>query len=42
MTHGVDGSRLQARGYGQDKPLVPNTGPKNRAKNRRVQLVILP
>jgi outer membrane protein OmpA-like peptidoglycan-associated protein len=37
----VDGSWLSAHGYGQDKPLAPNTSPKNRAKNRRVQLVIV-
>lgn len=37
---GVDGSRLDSKGYGQDKPLVPNVSPANRAKNRRVQLMI--
>jgi outer membrane protein OmpA-like peptidoglycan-associated protein len=37
---GVDSSRLQAKGYGQDKPLLPNTSDANRAKNRRVQLMI--
>ncbi|MCL4749369.1 MAG: OmpA family protein [Myxococcales bacterium] len=37
---GVDGSRLDAKGYGQDKPLVPNVSPANRARNRRVQLMI--
>jgi outer membrane protein OmpA-like peptidoglycan-associated protein len=41
VRNGVDASRLSAHGYGQDKPLVPNTSPKNRAKNRRVQLVIV-
>lgn len=41
VRNGVDASRLSAHGYGQDKPLVPNTSPKNRAKNRRVQLVII-
>ena len=37
---GVDGSRMDAKGYGQDKPLVPNVSPANRARNRRVQLMI--
>jgi outer membrane protein OmpA-like peptidoglycan-associated protein len=37
---GVDGSRLEARGYGQDKPLAPNVSAANRAKNRRVQIII--
>jgi outer membrane protein OmpA-like peptidoglycan-associated protein len=40
VQNGVDASRLTAHGYGQEKPLVPNTSEKNRAKNRRVQLVI--
>lgn len=41
IKNGVDGGRLTAHGYGQEKPLVPNTSPKNRAKNRRVQLVVV-
>jgi chemotaxis protein MotB len=41
VQNGVDPSRLTSHGYGQDKPLVPNTSEKNRAKNRRVQLVIM-
>jgi outer membrane protein OmpA-like peptidoglycan-associated protein len=40
VDHGVDGSRLIAKGYGQDRPLVPNTSDTNRARNRRVQLII--
>ena len=39
-THGVTNDRLTARGYGQSKPLVPNVTAGNRAKNRRVQLII--
>jgi len=38
---GIEPSRLMARGYGQDKPLVPNKTDANRAKNRRVQLMIV-
>lgn len=41
IVNGVEAMRLVARGYGQDKPLVPNTSDRNRAKNRRVQLIIL-
>jgi outer membrane protein OmpA-like peptidoglycan-associated protein len=37
---GVDTSRLQAKGYGQEKPLVPNTTDANKARNRRVQIMI--
>lgn len=38
---GVDASRLTAKGYGQEKPILPNTNDANRARNRRVQLLIL-
>jgi outer membrane protein OmpA-like peptidoglycan-associated protein len=37
---GVDASRLSAKGYGQEKPILPNTSEPNRARNRRVQLMI--
>lgn len=37
---GVDAGRLDAKGYGQDKPLAPNVSAANRARNRRVQLII--
>jgi outer membrane protein OmpA-like peptidoglycan-associated protein len=37
---GVPSSRLTAKGYGPDKPLVPNVTEFNRARNRRVQLMI--
>jgi outer membrane protein OmpA-like peptidoglycan-associated protein len=39
-SHGIDASRMTAKGYGQQKPLVPNTTEPNRAKNRRVQVMI--
>lgn len=38
---GVDGNRLVAKGYGQDRPLAPNVTGANRAKNRRVQFIIV-
>jgi outer membrane protein OmpA-like peptidoglycan-associated protein len=38
---GVDPSRMQAKGYGQEKPVVPNTSDGNRARNRRVQVIIV-
>ena len=37
---GVASDRLVAKGYGADKPLVPNSTDANRAKNRRVQVII--
>jgi outer membrane protein OmpA-like peptidoglycan-associated protein len=41
VQHGVVADRLIARGYGQEKPLVPNTSAANRGRNRRVQFIIL-
>lgn len=38
---GVPPGRLAAAGYGEHYPRVPNTSPENRAKNRRVDIVIL-
>lgn len=37
-SHGVAASRLTAAGYGDERPLVPNTSDENRARNRRVEL----
>jgi OmpA-OmpF porin, OOP family len=37
---GVEQARLQARGYGETRPLVPNITAGNRARNRRVQFMI--
>ncbi len=39
VSHGIDPERLTSRGYGFDRPLVPNTSDQNRALNRRVQFV---
>jgi OmpA-OmpF porin, OOP family len=36
---GVASGRLQSKGWGDSKPLVPNTTEENKAKNRRVELV---
>jgi OmpA-OmpF porin, OOP family len=41
IDHGVEADRLEARGYGMTRPLVPNITPANRARNRRVQFVIV-
>lgn len=37
---GVDAARLDAEGYGDTKPIAPNTTDKGRAENRRVDFVI--
>jgi len=39
IRHGISSSRLVAKGYGMDKPIVPNTSARNRALNRRVQFI---
>jgi outer membrane protein OmpA-like peptidoglycan-associated protein len=41
QAHGVEASRLQTKGYGKRWPRVPNTTDDNRAKNRRVELIVL-
>jgi chemotaxis protein MotB len=40
-TVGIDPRRVAVAGYGEWKPLVPNSSEKNRALNRRVDLVVL-
>ena len=37
---GIDAKRLTARGYGESKPLAPNTSDENKQKNRRVEINI--
>ncbi len=39
--HGADPRRLASLGYGEYRPLYPNTSEENRAKNRRVDVVVL-
>jgi large repetitive protein len=41
IEQGVDESRLVAKGYGENKPLIEGTTAKSRAVNRRVEFVIL-
>ena len=38
---GVSQNRVKAIGYGETKPLVPNTTAENKQKNRRVEIIIL-
>ena len=38
VSAGVAADRLQAKGYGSDKPIADNTNREGRAKNRRVEL----
>ncbi len=41
VANGVDANRLAVRGYGEDRPKVPNSSESNRQQNRRVELVVL-
>ena len=37
ITEGINATRIESVGYGEVKPLAPNTTPENKAKNRRVE-----
>jgi len=39
--HGADPRRLASLGYGEFRPLYPNDSDENRARNRRVDIVVL-
>ena len=36
----IDDDRMRVVGYGETRPLVPNTDEKSRARNRRVEIVL--
>ncbi len=38
---GLDGNRFTTKGYGESKPLVPNNSAENKAKNRRVEFILI-
>ena len=42
MTLGVVESRIESKGYGASSPVVPNSTNANRAKNRRIQIILIP
>ena len=37
---GISNDIINFKGYGESKPLVPNTSKENKAKNRRTELTI--
>jgi len=41
ITESIDPNRLSAAGYGEFKPLMVNDTPEGRAKNRRVEIIVL-
>jgi outer membrane protein OmpA-like peptidoglycan-associated protein len=38
---GISSNRLQAKGYGETQPIVPNDTPERQAMNRRTEFTIL-
>ena len=40
ITKGISATRLTAKGYGETKPIVPNTSKANKQRNRRVEINI--
>jgi len=41
VSGGIDGGRITTTGNGQDKPVAPNDTEEGRAKNRRLELVVV-
>ncbi len=41
IQHGVPEQRIIVRGFGPQRPIAPNSTPEGRARNRRVELVLL-
>ncbi len=41
ITKGIDTSRISFKGFGKTKPVLPNTSPENKAKNRRIEFVLI-
>jgi len=41
MKEGITKERIKAVGYGETKPLLPNTNRKNKEKNRRVEIIVI-
>ena len=42
IAYGVDAGRIRTTGLGEDQPIATNLTAEGRAKNRRVEIVILP
>jgi chemotaxis protein MotB len=40
MDHGISGEQIRAIGCGPSRPVAPNTTAANKAKNRRVEIVV--
>jgi chemotaxis protein MotB len=42
ITAGLDAKRLSAAGYAAESPVVANDTPENKAKNRRIEITLVP
>jgi len=42
ISKGIDGARIKAVGFGDERPVAPNDNDDNRQKNRRIEVVELP
>jgi chemotaxis protein MotB len=42
VENGMDPKNVSAAGYGERAPLAPNTTPEGRARNRRIEIEVLP
>ena len=40
-THGIAKDRIRHKGYGESKPVQPNTSEENRSQNRRIEMRVL-
>lgn len=41
VSKGIAGNRMTTIGYGEDRPVVPNTSAANKARNRRIEFTVL-
>jgi len=41
VSHGIDTSRLQAIGYGEERPIATNATTSGRSQNRRVEINLI-
>lgn len=41
IQHGIDPARLVSRGYGESKPIAPNTTREGRSQNRRIEFIVV-